>query len=143
MKSKEIKRYNLPSDRVVTRTIDAKPYELLLVFVLIGMYITFYNQWYYGGIFTLLGFLILFILPKRVLVEFTNTYMILYSKVNSPDCMMVYYEEVASWIYHVGLYKDELQINLIDGTTQTVEGFSKFTFELEMNRYMGDKKIRK
>lgn len=143
MKTKEIKRYNLPVDRTIIKRIDAKPYELLAILVFIALVISLNDHWYFGGGFAFFGILIFVVMPNRLLIEFTDEYLVLYNHVNSADCMIVYYDDVVSWRYNVGFKEDELIITLSDGSTQKIEAFSKLTFELAMNKFLKDKKDKK
>lgn len=143
MKTKEIKRYNLPNERIVLSRIDAKPYELIILVILVAVFVAYRSQWLYGSFFALLSIIILIVLPSRLLIEFTNDYLIIYNKGNSADCYIVYYEDIVSWKYIGGFKEDELIINLVDGTSLELEAFSKIRFEREMNRFLKEKKEKK
>lgn len=143
MKTKEIKRYNLPNERMIIKKIDAKPYELFIVFFLISILLVVNTTWYYGGGLALMIVIVFLIMPNRILIEFTNEFLVLYNKGNSSDCYIVYYEDVVSWKYNVGFKDDNLAISLIDGTTLKIEAFSKIQFEHYMNRFLKDKKEKK
>lgn len=143
MKTKEIKRYNLPNERIVLSRIDAKPYELIVLIILVGVFVTYRSQWLYGGFFALLSIIILIVLPSCLLIEFTKDYLIIYNKGNSADCYIVYYEDIVTWRYMGGFKEDELVINLVDGSSLKLEAFSKILFEREMNKFLKEKKEKK
>lgn len=94
----------------------------------------------YGIAIAVIGLSFLMFLPKLIMLEFYDDYMILHNKANKTDCVLIYYEDVVSWHYQWNAYKDYLYIELIDGTNERIEAFSKTEFELAMNRFLKDKR---
>ena len=139
MKTKEIKVYNLPEDRLINETIDAKPYLLITLIIIFGLFLMG-EDLTSGLTVALFGVAILLFMPRRTLIEFYDDYLILYNKANHYFCTMVYYEDVASWHYSYGITVDELLIELNDGNVLSIEGFNKMLFEGNMNRYLKNKK---
>lgn len=140
MKTKEIKSHNLPETRVINESIEAKPYLLIVLFIVAGLFVLVFNDRTLGVSLMFFGFCTLFFMPKRTLIEFHDEYLVLYNKANHAECTMVYYEDVRSWNYSVGFSDDELYIELNDGSSLRIEAFSKFLFESLMNRYLKDRK---
>lgn len=144
MKSTELKVHNLPYDRKIDETIDAKPYFLFIILAIFGAIITFVQGGTLIGItLVVLSAISLMFLPSRVLVEFSNEYLVIYNRASHNECLMIYYDDILSWNYIRGVAYDELEINLKDGTKETIEAFSRLKFENAMNNYVKDKKIKK
>lgn len=141
MKSKELKIYNLPINFKPHITIDAKPHLLLLLIFVVGIVLCLDEKTtVYGIAIAVIGLSFLMFLPKLIMLEFYDDYMILHNKANKTDCVLIYYEDVVSWHYQWNAYKDYLYIELIDGTNERIEAFSKTEFELAMNRFLKDKR---
>lgn len=90
---------------------------------------------YYGFALVFLGFSSLIFLPRRVLMEFTTSYVILFNKANQANCILIYYEDITSWTYLSGFIEDEVVIELVDGSSQRIECYSRRKFERLMNLY--------
>ena len=78
-------------------------------------------------------------MPRVVLMEFYYNYMVLYNKANKSNCVLIYYDEVISWSYMRGANRDFLVVELMDGSEELIEGFSKTLFVSNMNRFLKDK----
>ena len=144
MKSKELKVHNLPYDRQIEESVDAKPYFIFIILGILGFFICFVK----GGMLLGIALIVIclasiFFLPRRVLIEFCNDYLVLYNRASHNECMIIYYEDIVSWNYIRGYSMDELEINLVDGTKESIEAFSKFIFESHMNNYVEEKKLKK
>lgn len=140
MESKELKRYNLPEDRILLGVIDAKPETYLFGFFVLGLVLLLFKQYAISLSLMSLSALSFVFLPKRVLVEFYDKYLVLYNHASKNDCEMIYYEDVVKWRYVYGVSYDELQIILVDDSTHSIDGFSRITYETYMNRFLKDKK---
>ena len=141
MKSKELKIYNLPANRTVLSSINAKPMGLLITLTALSVIAAFVEETKilgFGLAFVFLAFIAF--LPPRVLIEFSEEYMVLYNRADHNDCFLVYYEDVTSWNYTRGVTYDELSISLADGTSTHIEGFSRSLYESSLNQHMADKK---
>ena len=140
MRSKELKTYNLPSDDQLISQIDAKPSFVFYVLIVMGLVFFVYNHYNPYGLFVAVVALIALIyMPRVVLMEFYYNYMILYNKANKSNCVLIYYDEVISWSYMRGANRDFLVVELIDGSEELIEGFSKTLFVSNMNRFLKDK----
>ena len=141
MKSKELKTYNLPSERLVNSSINAKPIGLFIFLIAAGLIMTFIQKTQVIGVMMWMGASVfMMFLPSRVLAEFSDDYVVLYNRADRNDCVLVYYEDVVSWKYDRGVTEDELTINLEDGTSTRIEAFSKTLFESRFNQYLREKK---
>ena len=141
MKSKELKIYNLPEDSQVIAQIDAKPNFLFTITILMGLFSFMMNiPSSYGVILILVSLYGLTYMPRVVLMEFFNEYLVIYNKADKSKCVLIYYEDILSWHYSRGARHDYLYVELVDGRTERVEAFSKTIFESNMNRFLKDKK---
>ena len=93
----------------------------------------------YGIILILFSFCGLTYMPRVVLMEFYQDYMVAYNRADKSNCVLIYYEDVFSWHYHRGTQHDYLYIELEDGRSERIEGFSRTIFESNMNRFLKDK----
>ena len=143
MKSKELKTYNLPEDRVVLAYIDAKPTLAIFIIFAFGGILLAYQQYLIGGAIMLMSMGAMFLLPSRKLIEFYSDYLVLYNHANKDVCEMIYYDDVISWHYTYGVAYDKLNFRLIDNSIHSVDGFSIITFENQLNRFLKDKKEKK
>ncbi len=143
MRSKELKTYNLPTDSYFVSEINAKPTIIFLVLILVGI-LSFFTSIpkIYGITLLYLGFVGISLMPRVVLIEFYNDYLVLYNKADKNTCELIYYDEVASWHYSRGTTRDYLYIDLIDGTQEKIEAFSKTIFEVTLSRFIKEKNIK-
>ena len=144
MKSKSIKSYNLPNDREISVTIDAKPYALMVILTIIGFTLTLFSAGMFPGIIVIiLGCFAIIFLPRRILLEFCDEYVVVYNKANHYDCFVIYYDEIVSWTYVKKVSYDELTFELIEGVTETVECFGPWRTERILNIYAPNKNKKK
>lgn len=141
MKSKELKTYNLPEDNTVIAQIDAKPTSVFVLLILIALFTFLLDiSNVYGVILLCVSIVCLIYLPRVLLMEFYQDYLVLYNKADKNSCVLIYYEDVVSWSYSRGANRDYLFIELSDGSQEKIEAFSRSVFESNMNRFMKDKK---
>ena len=143
MKSKELKTYNLPEDRVLLANIDAKPNGVILLVFVFGLLLVAFKQYVWGVSIAVLASCASFVLPNKVLIEFYQDYMVLYNHASKFTCEIIYYDDVVVWNYDFGITYDTLTIKLVDDSTHNVDGYSKIVFENLMNRFLKDKKEKK
>lgn len=144
MKSKELKTYNLPNEIAPLSAINAKPSLLFLLLIVVGIVaIILKIQIIYCVSMIVIGVVCLLFMPKITLIEFYNDYFVMYNRADKTKCVLIYNNEVKSWYYSWSTKKDELVVELEDGTIEKIEGFSKSIFETYMNRYLKDKHIKK
>ena len=140
MKSKELMVYNLPSDEQQLAEINAKPnvlFSLITIISIISIILGHVN--YYNIALIFLSLCAVGFMPKVILMEFYSSYLVLYNRVDKNKCELIYYEEVVSWYYSWGANRDYLVIELMDGSIQKLEAFSKYLFEYQMSRFLKDK----
>ena len=143
MRSKELKTYNLPTDSYFVTEINAKPTILFLVLILLGVASLFLSfSRIYGVTLICVGLTGICFMPRVVLMEFYNDYLVLYNKADKNTCEIIYYDEVDSWHYSWSTTRDYLVIKLLDGSEERIEAFSKTIFEVAMLRFLKDKHIR-
>ncbi|MBO7676520.1 MAG: hypothetical protein J6S49_03290 [Erysipelotrichaceae bacterium] len=141
MRTKELKTYNLPSDSQVIAQIDAKPNLLFFILICMGLISFVYNHDNpYGVFMTIVSVIALIYMPRVVLMEFYQDYMVMYNKADKTNCVLIYYDEVVSWTYVWGANRDFLVVEMEDGSEELIEAFSKTIFESNMNRFLRDKR---
>jgi len=144
MRSKELKVYNLPVEEKQPFFIDSKPYLFIIFVVLFGIAFLFSTTTMpLGFLLTGVGLFCLLFFPRMIMIEFYDSYLILHNKADKTTCVLIYYEDIVSWYYKKGNYADYLYIELVDGTTERLEAFSKVSFEAAMNSYLKDKHKKK
>ena len=140
MKTRELKSYNLMSNRSYNEALDAKPYVLLYILFFFGIGLVLFSEYVFGVAVIFFSASCILFLPQRVLIEFYDEYMIAYNKASKDDCALIYYEDVTSWYYRFNVYQDTLEICLVDGTIQKIPGYSKTVYESILNKYLKDKR---
>lgn len=141
MKSKALKTDNLPEDREIEYRINAKPFILLGLIIVFGTGMMFYPSFVYiGAAVVAIGLFALLFLPSRVLLEFSNDYVVVYHRVNQNECELIYYDEIVSYQYVRNPLSDYLVFELENGETIRVSCFGKTRTEMILNRYAKDKK---
>jgi len=141
VKSKALKTDNLPEDRAIEYRINAKPFILLGLIIVFGTGMMFYPSFVYiGAAVVAIGLFALLFLPSRVLLEFSNDYVVVYHRVNQNECELIYYDEIVSYQYVRNPLSDYLVFELENGETIRVSCFGKTRIEMILNRYAKDKK---
>lgn len=140
MKSKELKTYNLPNETAPLSEINAKPTWAFIVLIILGIvFIVIRLSAIYGVAMIIVGSVCICFMPRVTLMEFYYDYLVMYNRADKSSCVIIYYDEVASWYYAWGATKDYLVIELADGNSEKMEAFSKRLFEAHMSRYLRDK----
>lgn len=140
MRSKELKTYNLPKDELVIAQIDAKPNMLFFLAILMGILsIVMKYPVVFGAMIILVSICAIIYMPRALLMEFYQEYLVLYNRADKNNCVLIYYDEISSWYYSWSASRDYLCIELENGTTEKIEAFSKTIFESNMNRFLKDK----
>ncbi len=140
MRTKELKVYNLPNNRTINADIDAKPYTLLLGLMGLGVMLMIFNAYIYGASLLLLGLFAIALLPRKILIEFSDNYMVLYNKVDKNDCVIIYYDDIVFWNYQRNVQNDTLTIELLDGSVESINCFDKHRIQRFMFIYAKGKK---
>ncbi|MBR4444628.1 MAG: hypothetical protein IKS37_01850 [Solobacterium sp.] len=145
MRSQTIKIRNLPHDPTrVTKTVNVKPVLLLLFLLLLGgIFLAIRAYLLVGGIFIAgISLFALLVMPDRILCQFTDEYLVLYNTREKDECNLLYWDEIVSWQYEWHPSVDLLVIQMIDGSTETQEMYSKRSIAGMMRRYIPGKEIR-
>ena len=140
MKTRELKSYNLMSNRSYNEALDAKPYVLLYILFFYGIGLVLFSEYVFGVAVIFFSASCILFLPQRVLIEFYDEYMIAYNKANKDECSIIYYDEVASWSYVFNVHQDFLEIVLTDSSVIKIPGYSKTAYEATMNKYLKSKR---
>lgn len=144
MKSKELKTYNLPNENAPLAEINAKPTFLFVVLIFLGILaLILHFQTIYGVTMIVVGFICICFMPRITLIEFYYDYFVMYNRADKSKCVLIYNNEVKSWHYKWTAKKDVLEIELEDGSVESIEAFSKTIFEAYMSRYIKKKNKNK
>jgi|LAHS01.1.fsa_nt_gb hypothetical protein len=144
MKSQRILIRNLPDDGSPRKKIALKPTIVLYGLLAVGVGIFFINKVFalVSVSLILVSAFSLIVLPDRTLCVFAKDWMALYNQHNKQECMMIYYEDIVSWQYEWHSYVDSLIICLLDGTTESLDVYSKYRIEKLMNEHVPGKEIK-
>ena len=137
MRSQVIKIRNLPPMTAQPYTVHVKPVAALAVTGLAGIGLLFTRTVAAGAgvVMILMSVFALLMLPDRSLIQFTPDYMILYNRRNIDECTIVYWEDIVTWQYEYHKGVDVLILSLTDGSSQTIELYSKRPIIRVMNQY--------
>jgi hypothetical protein len=144
MRSQKIRTRNLPETKGKTKTVHLRPTAFLTVLLVIGAAFLFLpSPWAGFGIWmVLLSLFGLIIMPNRKLCQFTEDYLILYNLHDQEECTILYWNEIVNWQYEWHPYYDQLDINMIDGSTETQEMFAKRSVARYLNRLIPGKEVK-
>ena len=141
MKSKILKVKNVPHDNILA-TLRTKPISLFVVMLIIGFVFLAINQitQAIGALLCLFALYGLFMVNDRMIIEFTDEFMIVYDESNKEDCKLLYYDEILSWDYITRSRYDCLVVEMIDGTSEKINCYSKHKLESILNVYAPNKR---
>lgn len=144
MKSQTIKQRNIPEYPVITKSVKVKPVVFLFVCLILGLVtmLLFPSFSLMGAMFVAASCFSLLILPDRKIIDFTEKYCILYNQKDTRECKLIYWEDVLSWQYQWHADMDELIIELIDHSVESVEVYSKLSVLPMMKAYAGEKQVK-
>ena len=127
MKSKVLKIRNLPEEMQVLNEVKVKPIGSLLVLMLVsGVFIISGSTIAIMGVVLLaISSYALLVMPDRILMQFTDEYLVLYNRKNRDKCMLIYWDEILLWQYQKHNNEDQLWLQLTDGQTETIECFNR------------------
>lgn len=143
MKSQVIKVRNLPKLESQPYTVHVKPVLALTLmgFAGIAMLLTPVLAGA-GVVLILISVFSLLMMPDRFLIQFTPEFLILYNHREANICTIVYWEDIVTWQYEYHKGVDVLVLSLIDGSTQTIELYSKRSIARYMNQYAAGKEVK-
>ena len=144
MKSQSIKTRNLPVMETQPYIVHVKPIAALAVIGLAGVGLLFTRSVWGGAgvVMILVSVFSLLMLPDRYLIQFTPDYMVLYNHRSMEECTIVYWDDIVNWQYEYHKGFDVLVLSLTDGSTQTIELYSKRSIERFMNQYAPGKELK-
>lgn len=145
MRSQYIKIRNIPEEvRKNAYTVRVKPWWLLIILFVLGIILVAARSYTIGialpimilTLFCLLG------MPDRILMQFMPDYVLLYNCHNRDECALIYYSEVVSWQYEYHRSSDLVVLNLVDGTSQSVDMYGRYAVSRYMKMYLPHKEVR-
>ncbi len=143
MRSQTIKVRNLPQWEAQPRTVHVKPVLALVIMGIAGIGLLFFPAVAgLGVILIIISIFSLLIMPDRILIQFTPEYMILYNHRDAETCTIIYWDEVVNWQYEYHPSVDVLLINLVNGTTESIEIYSRSAVARYLDQYAPGKEIK-
>lgn len=143
MKSMELKTYNLPNEKILLSEINAKPTWAFIALTILGVISLITGiPAIYGVMMIAIGIMCAIFMPKVPLIEFYNDFFIMHNRAEKTKCVLIYYNEVKSWFYSWNPTEDFLFVELEDGSVEKIKAFSKTLFEIHMNKYLRNKRLR-
>ena len=144
MKSKVLKIRNLPENMQILNEVKVKPIGTLIFLLLVsGLFI------FSGSTVAVLGVVLLavsiyalLVMPDRVLMQFTEEFVVLYNRKSRDECMLIYWDEILRWQYQKHNNEDMLVLDLIDGQTEAIECFNRNRTVSYFKVYAKDKEIQ-
>ncbi len=127
MRSCVIKIHNIPEMTEPVHHVTVKPTGLLIGVIILGMVFILRYPYFIAAGFSLvmLATFALLVMPDRTLITFTKEYMILYNLTDRTSCTMIYWEDVVTWQYEHHFRNDQLVVNLVDGTSEFADVYSR------------------
>lgn len=138
MKTQVIKIRNLPEEVDKTAyAVRVKPWGVLMVVLVAGIVMLILKSYMIGIALPLIILTLFAILgmPDRILVQFMDDYLVMYNRSDRTECTIVYWEEVVSWHYESHHICDRLVLSLVDGTTESVDMYSKRSIAKQMEKF--------
>ena len=145
MKSQKIRIRNLPQDRKIYHKIQLKPITAIFLLLVLGFFVMFMKSYliYIGLLIILIAVFALFVMPDKILCEFTDDYLVLYNDRDKERCNMVYYEDIVSWQYEWHANCDQVVFNLVDGSSQFQDMYAKYAIKRFLDEYLPNKEVKK
>lgn len=97
VKSKVLKIRNLPTGSKKIDKINAKPYLVLIVFLLVGIMLLFTSFYLIGIVISFLFLYCLLFIKNVTLVEFYEDYAVFYLNNGNEECFILFWEDITSW----------------------------------------------
>ncbi|MBQ9047438.1 MAG: hypothetical protein IJ120_06025 [Solobacterium sp.] len=144
MRSQVIKIRNLPDSFSPVITIQVKPIGFLFLLITLGSIVMIREGFItVSGLFlVILPVFALLVMPDRRLAECSEDCLVLYNQRERDACMLIYWDEIVKWQYEWHPSADLLVVSMVDGSTQTMEMYSKFRIARAMNQYAPGKEVR-
>lgn len=137
MKSSLINIENLNKDIEIEYTIRLKPLALLIFGFVLGIFCYWLGSpvseiGLFGSVICIFLFTML---PDRILLQFADDQVLLYSRDTPGEVRILYYDEIVNYEYITGRSEDTLIFYMIDGSNYSVEIFNK----RKMKRILSEK----
>lgn len=144
MKTQVIKTRNIPPVEGKVHLVRVKPDLYILILMALGVTFMFAKTYMVivGFIMILLALFAEFLMPDRLLCEFTPQYVVFFNRTDRSECTVIYWEDVVSWKYEWHGFADLLVISLVDGSTETQEMYSRHSCAKWMKMYAAGKEAR-
>ena len=135
---------NLPQTKNQPYSIHVKPVFALCVMGIAGIGLLLTRTAFAGlGVMQIvIAIFALLMMPDRILLQVSPEYLAMFNLRDPSKCTVVYWDEVVNWQYEYHSPADILALSLIDGSTQTIEMFSRRSVSRFMNLYAPGKEIR-
>ena len=137
MRSCVIKIHNLPETNEPVHHITVKPIGLLIGIIILGLVFIIRYPYFVAAGFSLimLATFALLVMPDRTLITFTKEYMILYNLTDRTSWTMIYWEDIVNWQYERHMRNDQLVVNLVNGTSEFMDVYSKRSVARYLEQY--------
>lgn len=145
MKSKILKIRNLPQDKTVMYTLQAKPFIFLMTMMIVSIFIAIFNatNFLYAIVIFLVALFAIVFMPDSLILQFMKEYMVIYHNLRRNECYLVYYDEIKVWQYQWSLQKDYLYLQLIDDAEFCVECFNRRKVKAFLKQCCPNKELKK
>ena len=97
VRSKILKIRNLPVDGKKLGQIKAKPYGFILLFLLLGIAMTFTRFYIFGFIIAAVFLFYLVGVKDMLLVEFYDRYAVFYLNNGLDECFLLFWDDIEHW----------------------------------------------
>ena len=144
MKSQIIRVCNIPKkDGVKPVRIHVKPTAQLIGGIAVGAALML-GPWSLAayGIVVMGICLFALFLPDRTLVEFYPDFLVLYNQKNPDMAYLCLWKDIVQWRYEYHTASDRVFVELVDGSTQSVDMFGRTFFRRCMNLYAPGKEVK-
>ncbi|MBP3868008.1 MAG: hypothetical protein IKF60_09405 [Solobacterium sp.] len=143
MRSQVIKTRNLPAWKAPPRIVHVKPVLLMILLGLLGIGFLFFQPLAgIGAILIIVSVFSILVMPDRILIQFSPDYLVLYNHRDADTCTIIYWDEIVNWQYEYHPSMDRLTINLVNGSSESIELYSKRPIQYSMNQYAPGKEIK-
>ena len=137
VRSKILKIRNLPADGTRIDQIKAKPYGFIILFLLLGIAMTFTRFYIFGFIIAAVFLFYLVGVKDMVLVEFFDCYAVFYLNNGLDECFLLFWDDIEHWeIVSSRRDLDVLNITLKNNQTISLKCLGKKKIEKYFCQYV-------
>lgn len=138
IKSKHLKKWNLPGYGTKLDCVKSKPYPFLFAFLAASVILFSLNQKVIGIALLALTCYQLGVGNNSTICEFFDRYVVFYDAQDHDGCYILFWQDVAQWQYCCGIFRDTLSVTLRDGTSLTFNSLSRRKIEHYFRQYVPD-----